>query len=350
MKVAVVGKFTTEEMGYHILYTLRKIGYDAYGIEFGPKVHADRNFMRMFRTYRRKLFEIGINTIRTVRKVLLKHILNHISELKEIDLIISTYDYFTYEEIREIKKTTKATIVLWFPDAVSNFGRGYFMTAGYDFMFFKDPYVVRYLREFYGFKNVFYLPEAFNPDLHKVPKYDPKDEESYGCDISVVANLHSFRVPILEKLVSTGKYSIKIYGSPPPYYVNTSNQLLGIYTGRYLANEEKAKAWRYAKISLNTLHPGEIESVNVRVFEITGAGGFLLTPYRKCLEDLFVIGEEIEVYYSLNDMIDKIDHYLKNSEKREKIREKGQKRALMEHTYEQRLRTMLEIIEKGGHE
>lgn len=346
LKIAIIGKFTAEEMGFHIFQTLQRMGHKVYAIEFGPKIHADKNTLRMLRIYRRKIFEIAINSSQKVRDFLLKGTLNRIEEIGNLDLIIVTYDYFTFKEVQEIKKISKSKIVLWFPDAVSNFGRAYFMTADYDYLFLKDPFIVRRLRDYYDFKNVFYLPEAFNSELHRVDNFSDKDEQIYGCDVAVVANLHSFRVPILEKLIQSD-YKIKIYGSPPPFYVKVSKKLLSYYANKYLVYEEKAKAWRYARISLNTIHPAEIEGINVRVFEIVGSGGFLLTAYRKALEELFDIGEEIEVFYSYKDMLNKIDYYLKNPIKREEIRRKGQERAIKDHTYEKRLNEMFEIIEKG---
>jgi len=347
MKIAIIGKFTSEEMGYHISYTLKKMGNEVYNIEYGPKIYADKKFLRKYRIYKRKLFEILNSSNKNMRLIMFKNTIKRIKEIGHIDLIITTYDYLTYDELYEIKKYSKSKIVMWFPDAVSNLGRAYFMTAGYDFIFFKDPYIVSSLKNYYDFKNVYYLPEAFNPDLHNIKENIEKDKMKYECDVSIVANLHSFRVPILEKLIQSN-YSIKIFGSPPPFYVNISKNLLKNYKNDYLIYEEKAKACKYAKISLNTTHPAEIEGFNVRVFEITGAGGFLLTPYRKALEDLFKIGEEIEVYNSYSEMLEKIDFYIKNPIKREEIRKKGQIRALENHTYEKRLNKMFDIIYNGA--
>ena len=83
-----------------------------------------------------------------------------------------------------------------------------------------------------------------------------------------------------------------------------------------------------------------------RVFETTGRGGFLLMPYIKGIEDLFVIGKEIITFKfgDFKDLKKKIDYYLINDEEREKIRLAGFERTKKDHTYQNRWIKILEEI------
>jgi len=83
-----------------------------------------------------------------------------------------------------------------------------------------------------------------------------------------------------------------------------------------------------------------------RVFETTGRGGFLLMPYIKGIEDLFVIGKEIITFKfgDFKDLKKKIDYYLINDEEREKIRLAGFERTKKNHTYKNRWIKILEEI------
>lgn len=345
MNIAILGKFSMEEMGSHISEALKSMGHNIYEIEYGPKLDQDKNNLQNFAVKLKYYsFNFGTNFNQKTRSFALKPILNQLLSMNNLDLIISTYDWLTYYDVEMLKRNTNSKIALWFPDAIINFGRAYLMTAEYDYIFLKDPYLVRNLKDYYGFENIFYMPEAFNPNKHKPVPLDEMDKEKYVCDISMVGNLHSFRVPILEKLVSENKYNIKLYGGRAPYYLPVSKKLASHYTNQFVGNEEKAKALLHSKIALNTIHTAEIESVNVRVFEIAGIGAFQLTAYRKSLDDLFEIGKEIETYSSYSELVEKVDYYLQNEDKRKEIAINGRLRAIKDHTYEIRLNQIIDIV------
>ena len=84
--------------------------------------------------------------------------------------------------------------------------------------------------------------------------------------------------------------------------------------------------------------------INYRTFETTGCGTFLLTNYTPGLEKLFDIGKEIVVYNDLNDLDNKVKYYLENEEEREKIAKSGYERAKKDHTYYERAKTLVDII------
>jgi len=80
--------------------------------------------------------------------------------------------------------------------------------------------------------------------------------------------------------------------------------------------------------------PGRI--VNLRTFEICMSGNFQLMQYTPIIEDFFEIDEEIVCWKNKNDFFDKILYYIENGEEREKIAEKGYKRAIKDHTWTKR--------------
>ena len=83
---------------------------------------------------------------------------------------------------------------------------------------------------------------------------------------------------------------------------------------------------------------------NMRMFEVTGMGSCLLTDNKKNMEDLFEAGEEVVVYDSPGDCIDKVRWLLENENERAKIARKGQKRTLESHTVEKRCKSIIDII------
>ena len=99
-----------------------------------------------------------------------------------------------------------------------------------------------------------------------------------------------------------------------------------------------------AKIVLNITRShfyGAETGVNLRIFEAVAAGCFLLTDYCEEIEELFVIGKEIEVFRSASDLAEKVDYYLNNPEKRMAIAKRGHERFLKSHTWQVRARVIL---------
>lgn len=81
-----------------------------------------------------------------------------------------------------------------------------------------------------------------------------------------------------------------------------------------------------SKIVLNITRShfyGAETGINLRIFEALAAGCFLLTDYCDELTELFVIGEEIEVFRSSAELVQKVEYYLANPGKRMEVARRG---------------------------
>jgi spore maturation protein CgeB len=259
-----------------------------------------------------------------------------------IDLTIVLHDYLNDEDVAKIKQITKSPVFLWFPDAISNFNKGMFFTAGYDRLFFCDKYIVKKLSSEIGLQTEF-LPQCFSPERQKPVELTTEDQKKYGCDLTNMGNLYPSRAALYKNLTS---YKMKFWGAPPPIWLNVS-MLEPILMREEVIFEEKAKAIQAAKIVLNNLHPAVIDGVNKRAFEISAHCGFQIASYRPAITELFDDGKEIVCYHSLEDLKEKIDFYLKaeNEVERRSIAEAGYRRAIRDHTYEKRIGHILSVFE-----
>ena len=95
------------------------------------------------------------------------------------------------------------------------------------------------------------------------------------------------------------------------------------------------------KISFN-INIGD--DVNFRTFEATGAGALLITNYTPNLENLFRIGEEVIIYESPDDLVDKIEFFIKNDDERLKISHAGFERSYNYHSYDKRAQMLIELM------
>ena len=112
-----------------------------------------------------------------------------------------------------------------------------------------------------------------------------------------------------------------------------------------VATEEIPRIMRESVISLNFgdsglqfsgLKPYRSRQIKARVFEVPGAGGFLLTENSPDLARYYRPGEEVVAFNSVDDLAAKIRHYLAHGEERDRIALAGHQRTRDEHTYAQR--------------
>lgn len=101
-----------------------------------------------------------------------------------------------------------------------------------------------------------------------------------------------------------------------------------------------------SKINLNLTAKSIRSGLSLRVFDVLGCEGFLITNYQEELPEHFVIGEDLEAYDSLDDLIGKCEYYLAHEKDRCEIAHNGFEKVKKYHTYDTRLTQMLEIAFK----
>lgn len=68
--------------------------------------------------------------------------------------------------------------------------------------------------------------------------------------------------------------------------------------------------FRYATINLNLTIPPIQTGLSLRVLDILGAGGFLLSNLQDELSEFFKVGTELDTYHTTEELNDKIYFYL----------------------------------------
>ena len=81
--------------------------------------------------------------------------------------------------------------------------------------------------------------------------------------------------------------------------------------------------------------------IKARVFEVTAAGGFLLTQGASGLENYFVPGEEIAVFTNVDELEAAIRFFLDHPDARDRVAVAGHRRTRDCHTYELRFSALL---------
>ena len=104
--------------------------------------------------------------------------------------------------------------------------------------------------------------------------------------------------------------------------------------------EESPVVMNRSKINLNISLRSIKSGMPLRIFEIMGSGGFLMTNYQADLMDCFIPGEDLVYYEDREDLIDKCGYYLEHEDERREIAENGLRKIKEAHTFEHRVREM----------
>lgn len=108
-------------------------------------------------------------------------------------------------------------------------------------------------------------------------------------------------------------------------------------------NTEMPIIFHQSKINLNLTAKSIRSGLSLRIFDVLGCEGFLITNYQAELPEHFNIGEDLEAYTSLDDLMGKCEYYLLHDKDRQEIAHNGFEKVKKYHTYDIRLTQMLEI-------
>ncbi len=99
--------------------------------------------------------------------------------------------------------------------------------------------------------------------------------------------------------------------------------------------------FRHSTINLNLTIPSIQTGIPLRIFDILGAGGFLLTNEQDELSEHFRIGVDLEVFHSIEELLEKTDFYLKHPDAAARIAQNGHEAVKSSFSFEQQFRRML---------
>lgn len=176
--------------------------------------------------------------------------------------------------------------------------------------------------------NAFYRPHVVNDYVFKNINITSEEKKLYGSDVIFVGGQTPPRRKVVD-ILSNLNIDIRIYGPNWRRYYIFQPRVLRAIKGIGLYGDELVKHYVASKIVLNISgwFTEKAYEMNQRIFDVPACGGFLLTDYMDELESFFKIGEEIEAYKSVEELIDKIQFYLKHEDIRERIAIKGYEKA-----------------------
>lgn len=167
--------------------------------------------------------------------------------------------------------------------------------------------------------------------------------DSYLTDKKTMAQLYiGNKISAMERLrvmeLLSARFSVDLYTA------SDTSSLPNIHN-RGLAKtlEEMPVIFAQSKINLNISSKSIRSGIPLRIFDILGCGGFVLTNFQPELPEFFTPGQDLVYYENLEDLAEKTDYYLHHEEERREIAENGFATVKKYHTYPIRLEQMLHI-------
>jgi len=253
------------------------------------------------------------------------------------DVAISSLytDQFTTDFIKSLKGLTK-TLCFFHDDG----WRKSFVEKWapcFDAFTTSDPVGVRkYERK--GLHHAVFVPFGVNEQL-----FYKDDKVEKDIDVSFVGAWHPYREWLVSNLMKQG-INIQTYGYRWPNGMLSEGKMVEVFQRSKISlNMTNCPSWdiRYLLSSpramLNRIRsPKVYEQIKGRHFEIPACGTMQLSYYVDGLERLFELGEEVVVYQSPEELVEKVTYYLNDPEELAQVQQRGYDRVIKDHTYGQR--------------
>lgn len=116
------------------------------------------------------------------------------------------------------------------------------------------------------------------------------------------------------------------------------------YRGLAKTATEMPKIFHLSKINLNFTSKPIRTGLPLRVWDILGAGGFLLTNFQSEIPEYFEAGKDLETFASQEELMEKIRYYLAHEQERQEIAQNGYRKAKEQYSLETRVKQILGIL------
>lgn len=253
----------------------------------------------------------------------------------------------TPETVRIVRQISPKTVIAGYsPDDMLNpdnqskqFLKG---LKYYDIFFTTKSYGVEELKRL-GCKQVEFIDNAYDPHTHKPMKITKEDRVKFGGSVGFIGAYERERAESILYLAKQG-FAVRVWGQG----WNKKNWLF--HPNLRIENiplwgEDYSKAICSFDINLNFLRRVNRDLQTTRSIEIPACGGFMLAERTNEHLRLFEEGKEAEFFSTNEDLLEKVQYYLRHEDERNNIAQNGHERCLRSgYSNHKRLQAILDYL------
>jgi len=184
-----------------------------------------------------------------------------------------------------------------------------------------------------------YLPIAFEPAV--LDRIGPVTRDIGASFVGGISRHHGRALPMLEYLAQNTPIEFFGYGAGR---LGPGSPIRERHRGEVWALD-MYRALARSHVTFNRhIDVAEDNANNMRLYEATGVGTLLVTDRKKNLAQIFEPGREVIVYSDAEEAARLIRYYLAHPDEAAEIARAGQARTLRDHTYRQRLESLVPML------
>lgn len=216
-----------------------------------------------------------------------------------------------------------------------------------------DPYTLGYIdgiiQSQLQVDGVNFVEQCLTPDITQKIQ-EASNIYPYSDSIETLEYLYANYIINRQITIIERKELLTLVGAHHPlklytYKLNSSFSPTGVHNmGPANYFTEMPLIFKLSKINLNITLRSIQHAIPLRVFDILGSGGFLISNYQHDLAYHFIPGEDFVYYESRKDLLDKIDYYLSNDKERIDIAKNAHRKIQERHTFDVRVKEIIEIV------
>ncbi len=204
----------------------------------------------------------------------------------------------------------------------------------------EQPEFERFYQEFIQHHNLAIHSPNMVSDLENRQRHlfaDPAQFYEY-CGYVISRSTETYRLHFL-----------KAVEARPFYVIGDARWLTLGVPAQYLPptqyETETPAVYAHSQINLNLSSLQLSTTVSLRPFDVSAAGGFLISDYTESLYELFE-PDEIPSFRTVEEMNDLIHYYRQHPAQREKIAQKARQKVIERHQIHHRMQTILDTMQQ----
>ena len=345
MNILFIGDLREQARSLQRFNNLKALNHNLFSINRNEKSNSIF-FPFLSRITNKFLYPLDYNNLN-------RRVLDLVKKLKNNNIII---DIVWLDKPLTLRKNTLLKLKKIYPNVIIVFNTEDDMTQKhnqsiffldslslYDYFFTTKSYNLNELKV----KNIYFFNNTFDASFHRPINLTEEEYSLFKSDVCFIGSFEKERAKSMLYLANNN-VKVRIYGNGWNRFNSHKNLEI---MNQPVYGDDLIKVINAAKINLNFLRKINRDMQTNRSVEIPACEAFMLAERTKEHQNLFKEGVEADYFSSDQELLEKVQYYLANEEKRKQIAINARKRCLSSgYDMKSTLKKMISIIKQDHKE